>query len=132
MKAGVKFALLTVVLSFGMFGLGWLPTRRLAGADSLSSMAVGIGVSLIGSWIGAVPIALMTDKTTGANVGQVVLASGLLRFVVVLALALSIGLSGLVDRATFLVWVAIAYMVLLAADTHYALRAGSAKHRSEG
>lgn len=126
MNAGKRFVAQTAGLGVGLALVGYLPTVRLAGRDAVGGMAAGIAVSLIGSWAGALPVALSRAKGP-SGAGSLVLAGMLVRFVVVLGLALSIALSGQVDRAPFLIWVGLAYLILLVADTHYALRVGSTR-----
>ncbi|MDO8631674.1 MAG: hypothetical protein Q7R41_14400 [Phycisphaerales bacterium] len=130
MSAGAKFLAQTLGLCAGVLLLGYFPTVRLAGTGAVPGMFAGVGVSLVGSWIGALPIALSRGGESNPGTNTRVLASVLLRFAVVVGSALSIVLSGRVDRAAFLIWVALAYLVLLVADTHYALQAQSAKRRS--
>ena len=131
MSHEVRFGLQTLVLSAAALLLGFFPTVRLAGSATVMSMVAGVAVSLAASWAGAVPVALMRNRAAAIGPSNVVMGAMLVRFVVVLALALSIALSGKVDRAVFLIWVGISYMVLLAADTHYALRSSSMALRKE-
>lgn len=130
MNREVRFGLSTLGLSLVLILLGYFPTRQLAGIDALASMVVGVAVSLVASWAGAVPVAMTKAKAAAFGPGNVVMMAMLVRFVVVMALALAIALSDKVDRAVFLIWVGISYMVLLAADTHYAM-ATSAGMRKE-
>lgn len=125
------FVLQTLGLSVAAAAVGYFPTVRLAGTGAVLSMLAGIMVSLIGSWAGAVPVALSRNKANGLGPGNTVLAAMVVRFFVVLALALSGALSGKVDRAVFLIWVGISYLVLLAADTNFALKAAAESGRKE-
>jgi len=100
---------------------GYFPTVRFAGESSLWSMAAGVAASLIASWSGALVVAMMRRHGSAKDLGVMVMSAMLVRFVVVLALALAIALSGNVDRAVFLIWLGISYVVLLAADTQYAI-----------
>jgi len=94
-------------------------------------MIGGVAVSLAASWAGAVPITLMRNRTAPFGSGNVFLAAMLVRFVVVLILSLAIALSGKVDRAVFLIWVGVSYLVLLAADTQYALKSSAAGRKEQ-
>jgi len=129
MSREVRFGLSTLGLSAACLLLGYLPTAQIAGVGSTASMIAGVAVSLTASWAGAVPVALTRAKAATFGPGNVVMAAMLVRFVVVLALALAVAMSGKVDRAVFLIWVGISYMVLLAADTHYAVATSAAGTR---
>jgi hypothetical protein len=131
MSHEIRFALQTLGLSVAALMLGYFPTVRLAGSATVISMIGGVAVSLAASWAGAVPVALSRNRLGTLAPGNLVMAAMLVRFLVVLALALLVALSGKVDRSVFLVWVGISYMVLLVADTHYALRSSPNVSRKE-
>ena len=131
MSLEARFGLQTLGLSAAALLLGYFPTVRLAGSATVMSMIAGVAVSLVASWAGAIPVALTRNRAATFGPSNMVMAAMLVRFFVVLALALSIALSGKVDRAVFLIWVGISYMVLLAADTHYALRSSPSTPRKE-
>ena len=117
----VRFAMVAAGVTIVIAALGYVPTRRLGGPDALPGMAAGCAISLIASLIGAIPLALRTpgDDTSGPLAALT--ATGV-RFLVVLMLALSAALSGWFDRPALLIWVAISYLLLLVADTTYAVR----------
>ena len=129
MSREVRFGLSTLGLSAACLLLGYFPTGQLAGSGSTASMIAGVSVSLGASWAGAVPVALTKAKAATFGIGNIVMTAMLVRFMVVLAMSLAIALSGKVDRAVFLIWVGISYMVLLAADTHYAVASSAAGTR---
>ncbi len=104
--------------------VGYFPTMRLGGSSAVTAMLVGCLISLIASVAGAVPVARASCGPV-QNLPQVALLSTTLRFLVVLMLALAAALSGWFDTAPLLVWVAISYLVLLAADTVYVVRLSS-------
>ena len=111
-------------LTLVLLAVGYLPTRSMAGEGALPAMLLACGVSFIGSAVGGLPIA-----TTGAGgkegVGGL---EGLKRFTasMVLRLLVVAALAGAViwllgpERKPFLLWLAISYLVLLAADTGFA------------
>ena len=108
-------------------GVGYVPTKRLAGSDGTLAMAVGCVISLVASAMGAVPVVLArrhvgTDSQAGGRRVTAVMMSMAVRFLVVLILAVAAALSGLFVTAPLLVWLAISYLALLAADTMFALR----------
>ena len=101
-----------------------MPTRSLAGAAALPAMLLACGVCFVGSAVGGVPIATAARRRAEANPGieglKLFTASMVLRLLLVAALAGAvIWLLG-PERKPFLLWLAISYLVLLAADTGYA------------
>jgi len=105
---------------------GFLPTRKLAGEPGLMAMAAGCGVSLVASWLGALPIAIAAGSD-GKAFASALLGSMALRFLVVLAGTLVLALGTEVARTPFLVWVGISYVVLLVVDTRFAVRSQQSK-----
>lgn len=105
-------------LTLVLVGAGYLPTRDLGGEAALTAMALACGVSLVGSALGGLPIALAREG--GLEGLKRFVASMVLRLLVVAALAgLVLWLAG-PARRPFLLWLALSYLVLLAADTGFA------------
>jgi hypothetical protein len=115
-----------VALSFGVTAalilVGYPATIRIGGPEAVSGLFIGCGISLVASWIGAVPLGLMTRRP-GTDQAAAVLGASVLRFFVVLGLALLAVAGGWCHRASLLIWVAASYMVLLVVDTFYAVKA---------
>ncbi|MCL4838224.1 MAG: hypothetical protein KJ058_09705 [Thermoanaerobaculia bacterium] len=99
--------------------LGYLPTARLAGPAGLVAMAAGIGVSLVATAVGALPLLAPARGGTGASA---LLAAMVLRFAVAAVLALVLALSGLLPRTPVLLWIGLSYLAMLAADAAYTAR----------
>jgi len=107
-----------VGLTLVLLAVGYLPTRSVAGEEALPAMLLACGVSFIGSAVGGMPIA--TAHAGGMEGLKRFTASMVLRLLVVAALAgVVIWLLG-PERKPFLLWLAISYLVLLAADTGFA------------
>ncbi len=122
-----KFLILAVAIVVFVAGVGYVPTKRLAGSDGTLAMAVGCVISLVASALGAVPVVLArrhvgTDSQAAGRRVTAVMMSMAVRFLVVLMLGVAAALSGLFVTAPLLVWLAISYLALLAADTMFALR----------
>lgn len=124
----VKFLASTLALAGVLSAVGYWPTLRLAGSDAVAGMIAGCGVSLVASWIGAIPIGLARRKG-GKTPMQAILVSMMIRFGVVAGLAIAAALSGFFKPAPLLVWVGISYVVLLPVDTLYAI--GSKRQESD-
>ncbi len=121
-----KFVGVSVVVAVAIAGVGFLPTRKLAGVEGLWAMLAGCGVSLLGSWFGAVPMAMVVvgDKTAVATAALGAMA---VRFMVVVSGALALALGTELERPSLLIWVGISYLVLLVVDTLFAVRMGQSK-----
>ncbi len=105
--------------------LGYVPTVRAAGTGVIDAMLVGIGISLLASLMGAVPVGLAAAWAP-EKIPQAVLASTALRFLAVLALAAPLLLTAWFDRLVMGVWVGISYMAMLVVDTVFAVRMSGA------
>ena len=99
-------------------GVGYIPTVQVGGTAAISGMFAGCAISLLGSLIGGLVLAVARpmDSVQAANVA---LGSMLCRFVVVGLLATAAGLSRIFEVRALLVWVGISYLGLLAADTWF-------------
>jgi hypothetical protein len=71
--------------------------------------------------VGALPVMRARRSGTAAPL-QGMLASMALRFVTVLVLGLSAGLSGWFETRPLLIWIALGYVAQLALDARYATR----------
>ncbi len=122
-----RFLILAGAIVVFVAGVGYVPTKRLAGSDGTLAMAVGCVISLVASAMGAVPVVLArrhvgTDSQAAGRRVTAVMMSMAVRFLVVLILGVAAALSGLLVTAPLLIWLAISYLALLAADTTFALR----------
>ena len=122
-----RFLILAGAVVVFLAVVGYVPTKRLAGADGTLAMAVGCIISLFASAMGAVPVVMArrhvgTDSQAAGRRVTAVMMSMAVRFLVVLMLGVAAALSGLFVTAPLLVWLAISYLALLAADTVFALR----------
>ena len=125
-----KFSAMAIGVGGGMILLGYLPTMRLGGSGAVRAMIVACGISLIGSLVGAVPV-VRAASGPAARMSNAILLSMALRFLVVILLALSAALSGLLERLPLLLWVAISYLMLLVTDTLFAVRVGGSVRQAE-
>ena len=103
--------------------LGFWPTRRMAGTPGVQAMLFAVGITMLGSLVGAVPV--LFARLSGRSQPQVALASMLVRLFIVVIFATVTVLSLELPMTPFLLWLAIAYMALLAVDTGYAMRLSS-------
>lgn len=107
---------LSMAVAIAVFGLCWLYS-----SESLPAKAAGCGISLIASWLGAIPLAL--GKTADAQSRmRLSFVSMALRLALVVLLGVTATLSGRFDRTPLLLSLAASYLVLVVVDTGYALR----------
>lgn len=128
----LRFVLLASILTGAVAVLGVLPTRWLGGESAVPALFAGCLVSWFASILGGLPVALAEAGAAGNSAlrFKAVLGSMVLRFAVELLLIVAIAWSGRLDRGPFLIWAALSYLALLAADTKYALRPGPAETAS--
>lgn len=115
----LEFVLWVLGASLGMMALGYLPTRSAAGQSGLAAMVGAIVVTALASVVGGLPV--YRSRRSGRPSPQTVLVSMLLRLVVVALLAAAAVLGLNLAVAPFLVWLALAYLLLLVLDTRYAM-----------
>lgn len=121
----VRFAGLATAVAVLLAAVGWLPTRNLAGDAGTAAMLAACALALVASLVGGAPV-LLADRDGSASVSAV-LGSSLLRLTLLVGLAVAVVLAGALPRTPFLVWAAIAYLVLLVVDTLYASAAAGAR-----
>jgi hypothetical protein len=112
----LKLATVSLLCAACLALVGYLATRTMTIQHGLSSMLLGIGVSLIAGLIGAIPVGMAAGQP--ANKAPVAILTGTaLRFLLVLLGVVLILFSGAVHRRAFIIWVVISYLVLLLVDT---------------
>jgi len=95
--------------------IGYFPTVRLAGAAGVTAMFVGIGISLIGAWVGVTPTIAYLGKPAREHPTGILAGLGV-RFAVTLGLALAAALTDMFARLPLLWWVGISQFVILGVD----------------
>lgn len=100
---------------------GYLPARRWLGDAALPAILAGCGASWLASCVGALPIASAMGGAS-RNAGTAILTSTAVRFVTVLVVVAPVALSGWVNRAGFVVFVGVSYVLTLLVDTMLAVR----------
>ena len=116
-----RFALLVVATAVLLGAIGYLPTRSFSVDGAVPAMIAALAVAALGSIIGAVPIVLADWQGTARP--QVVMVSMFVRLVAVVLLAAFVALTLGLEPAPFLLWLALAYLLLLVVDTRYAMNA---------
>ncbi len=123
MGRALRIGALVVVAAVITVAVGYLPTKRIGGADAVPAMLAGCSISALGSLVGVIPVALAASRPVRAMPNAILMATAL-RLAVVAALALAVALSNWFERGPLLIWVAISYVVFLIVDTACAVRLG--------
>jgi len=118
------FLIRAVLVCGFLAGLGFIPTKRMAGDEGNRAMLAGCGVSLVASALGALPLASM-QVSSPAKAMTAVGAAMMVRLLLVVSLGLSAVLSGWFARGPLLIWIGISYLGLLIVDPRYALERAS-------
>lgn len=103
-----------------LVAVGYLPTRNLGGESAIPAMLAGCGLAFAASLAGTVPLLLARGRRPQERIPPL-LGSMALRLTAAIGLAVAAALSGLFTVVPLLVWLLLAHLGLLAADTHYAL-----------
>ena len=96
--------------------VGVWPTYRLAGWLGVTAMGAGAAIALVGCMLGSVVIGVVVVRRPELT-GHSVMAGASVRFAAVVVLAGGMAWTRWVPAAPMLIWVAVSYMVMLAAET---------------
>ena len=117
----VRFVVQVLVVVILLGALGYLPTKSFEVPGAIRAMLAALAAAGLGSIIGAVPVLLGSWQGTASP--QVVMVAMFVRLVAVVLLATFLALTLGLELTPFLVWLALAYLLLLVIDTRYASRA---------
>lgn len=115
-----RFLGLAVAIVIGLAVIGWLPTRRLAGAGALAAMAAGCGISLVSAALAGGLLIAVPAPTPEARMQRGFMAM-VVRLAVVVVLGLAAVLSGELARQPLLFWIGAAYVALLPLEVRLAI-----------
>jgi hypothetical protein len=120
----VRFVALAVAATVVIAGIGYMPTRRLAGDAAIGAMAAGCAISLVAAALAGWLIVASPATTPVARMQRAFLAMTV-RLAIVAVLAVAAILSGVLDRMPLLFWIATTYVVLLPLEVKLAIREAS-------
>ena len=115
-----RFLGLAVAIVVGLCVVGWLPTRRLAGAAGVPAMAVGCAISLVSAALAGGLLIVVRGETPEARMQRGFLAM-VVRLAVVVVLGAAAALSGELSRQPLLFWIGTAYVALLPLEVKLAI-----------
>ncbi|UCG31791.1 MAG: hypothetical protein JSU68_08985 [Phycisphaerales bacterium] len=124
----VAAGLLPLVLAVAM---GAYVTHQVAGGAGIKAMLVGCAVAMLGNWMGALPVAMVSGRAARDG-GLAALMGTALRFLAALVLTPALALTGWVDVAPFVIWVAISYLAILIGETIMLVRMVQAEQGTRG
>jgi hypothetical protein len=107
-----RFLALAVAIVVGLCVVGWLPTRRLAGAVGVPAMVAGCVISLLSAALAGGLLIVVSGETPEARMQRGFLAM-VVRLAVVVVLGVAAALSGELARQPLLFWIGTAYVALL-------------------
>ena len=112
-----RIVLITVGAWLALVAVGYLPTRALIGSDGVKAMLLAQVVVFAVVCFTLLPsMKRMLGQRPEVRF-QIMLKAGLVRFMGTLALAVMFVLRGVAHTAGFLIWVAIAYVVMIKVET---------------
>ncbi len=115
-----RFLSLAVAIVLGLCAVGWLPTRRLAGAEAVVAMAAGCAISLLSAALSGCLLTVVGAETPEARMQRGFLAM-VVRLAVVVVLGAAAALSGEIARQPLLFWIGTAYVALLPLEVKLAI-----------
>jgi hypothetical protein len=120
----LRFLVCAVAVAALLAALGYVPTRRLGGAEAVPAMLAGCLIGVLAALAGAIPVVFGQRATPAARLQTTLLAMAA-RFGAILVLGLAAALSGGFARRPLLIWIAISYLGLLVLDTRFLLKSFS-------
>ena len=117
----LEFLGLAVLVLAALLGIGFFPTRRLAGDDALPAMLAGCLISLA-SAAAAAWLLVAADTAAPTARMQNAFRAMVVRLAVVAVLGLAAALGGTLARTPLLFWVATSYVALLPLEVRLAIR----------
>jgi hypothetical protein len=115
-----RFLALAAAIVVALCAIGWVPTRRLAGADGIVAMAAGCAISLLSAALAGGLLIVVGAETPEARMQRGFMAM-VVRLAVVAALGAAAALSGELARQPLLFWMATAYVALLPLEVKLAI-----------
>lgn len=115
-----RFLGLAVAIVTALCAVGFLPTRRLAGADAAVAMAAGCAISLLSAAVTGLLLVVVDAETPHARMQRGFLAM-MVRLAVVIVLGIAAALSGEFAREPLLFWMGTAYVALLPLEVRLAI-----------
>lgn len=114
------FVGLAAAIVFALCVVGYLPTRRLAGADGVPAMVAGCAIAFVSGALAGCLLVVVDAGTPEARMKRSFLAM-VVRLAAVIVLGAAAALSGEFARAPLLFWIGTAYVALLPLEVRLAI-----------
>jgi hypothetical protein len=118
-RSYLRFVSLLTAAAVALVGIGLFVAPRFGGSETVTAMLWGCGLSWIASLVGGLP-QLFSEKSDAAP-GVLVLGSTAIRMGVTLGGVLIVALGTEISKPSFLLWVALSYIVFLIVDVAFVL-----------
>jgi hypothetical protein len=115
-----RFLILAVAVVLVLCAVGWLPTRRVAGAGAPFAMMAGCGISLVSAALAGWLLTAVAADSPEARMQRSFLAMTI-RLAAVVVLGAAVVFSGEFARAPLLFWLGLAYIALLPLEVRLAI-----------
>jgi len=115
-----RFLGLAVVIVAGLCGVGWLPTRRLAGTEAVGAMVAGCAIGLVSAALAGLLLTSVAAETPEARMQRSFLAM-VVSLAAVVVLGIAAVFSGEFARSPLLFWMGAAYVALLPLEVRLAI-----------
>jgi len=115
-----RFLGLEVAVVLGLGVVGWLPTRRMGGAEAVVAMVAGCAIGLVSAALAGCLLTVVSADTPEARMQRSFLAM-MVRLAVVVVLGIAAALSGEFARAPLLFWIGTTYVALLPLEVRLAI-----------
>jgi hypothetical protein len=116
----VRFLGLEALIVAVMVGLGYLPTRNLAGDTGPAAMIAGCAIGLVSAVMAGILLVVAPGDTPNARMQRALMAM-FARLTVVAAFGAAAVFSGMFARMPLLFWIAATYMALLPLEVKLAV-----------
>lgn len=118
----LRFTGWLVGVAAAVVAVGYAPTLKRGGAAAIQAMWEAVALNVVASSLAALPITFARLRPQRDRLVTVLLGSLVLRMGLVAMLAAAVLLAAAPAGKPFLLWIALAYLVLLPVDTLYAQR----------
>ena len=115
-----RFLGLAAALTVALCAIGWLPTRRLAGADAIGAMTAGCAIGFVAAALAGGFLAGAAGEAPDARMHRALRAM-FVRLASVVVLGAAAMLTGDFARSPLLFWIGTAYVVLLPLEVRLAI-----------
>jgi hypothetical protein len=112
----LRVVVIALATAVGLAILGYFPTLSRTGQAGVSAMLVGLGIALVGAWVGSLPPFFFLHRSV-REFPAGILAGLLVRFVGTMGMALGFWTLDIVPHVPLLIWVGVGQIVILAVDT---------------